>query len=200
VVVEEALCTGVPVLMIHVKGDLPNLFLSFADSDPSRFVPWVNGTLAPGDERSVLEVARSLAEERRQALASWDLGGDGGALRRSERSRCALRCHRVSLDGALGRFATRHGEPFRRVSLPPRSGTGRVTSRPRAPDCGVHPRATPLAEGVADEADEGLGFDPAVLTRCLPGFAPARCCTTSASLLRVPDECLSGFLIGLIVA
>ncbi|HEX2735486.1 MAG TPA: helicase HerA-like domain-containing protein [Polyangiaceae bacterium] len=88
VVVEEALRTGVPVLMIDVKGDLPNLFLSFADSDPSRFVPWVNGMLAPGDERSVLEVARSLAEERRQALESWDLGGD--AARRFSEQR-ALR-------------------------------------------------------------------------------------------------------------
>jgi type IV secretory pathway VirB4 component len=37
VLAEEALRAGIPVIAIDVKGDLPNLLLSFPDFDPSRF-------------------------------------------------------------------------------------------------------------------------------------------------------------------
>jgi DNA helicase HerA-like ATPase len=50
VLVEEALRTQIPVLMIDIKGDLPNLLLSFPDLTASHLVPWV--TEAPGDNRS----------------------------------------------------------------------------------------------------------------------------------------------------
>jgi DNA helicase HerA-like ATPase len=39
VMVEEALRAGVPVLMIDVKGDLPNLLLSFPSFAPSPLEP-----------------------------------------------------------------------------------------------------------------------------------------------------------------
>src|ERR1700748_2398934 len=51
VTVEEALRAGVPVLAIDVKGDLPNLLLSFPDFEPAAHEPWVQDSadLAPAD-------------------------------------------------------------------------------------------------------------------------------------------------------
>ncbi|HEX9640145.1 MAG TPA: helicase HerA-like domain-containing protein [Candidatus Krumholzibacteria bacterium] len=72
VMVEEALRAGVPVLMIDVKGDLPNLGLAFPDFSPAPLEPWVEP--APGDARSVAELAASLAIERKTALGAWGLG------------------------------------------------------------------------------------------------------------------------------
>jgi DNA helicase HerA-like ATPase len=43
VMVEEALRSQVPVLMIDVKGDLPNLLLSFPSYQPELFEPWAEG-------------------------------------------------------------------------------------------------------------------------------------------------------------
>ncbi len=74
VAAEEALRAGVPVLMIDVKGDLPNLLLTFPDFDPGHILPWVEGTRAPGEERSNEEIATQLSRERETALGSWDIG------------------------------------------------------------------------------------------------------------------------------
>jgi Bacterial protein of unknown function (DUF853) len=74
VLVEEALGAGVPVLMIDVKGDLPNLLLSFPDPSAEALLPWVDGNVGPNDERSAAEVATALAEERKAALQTWGLG------------------------------------------------------------------------------------------------------------------------------
>lgn len=40
VLVEEALSAGIPALVIDVKGDLPNLLLSFPDCAPENFLHW----------------------------------------------------------------------------------------------------------------------------------------------------------------
>src|SRR2546430_2175065 len=40
VTVEEALRAEVPVLVIDVKGDLPNLLLAFPSFAPNAFLPW----------------------------------------------------------------------------------------------------------------------------------------------------------------
>ncbi|MFO0611891.1 MAG: helicase HerA-like domain-containing protein [Polyangiaceae bacterium] len=71
VTIEEALRSSVPVLVIDVKGDLPNLLLSFADFQPSSIAPWVE--LGPTDKGpSALDrVATKLAAERRAGLAAW---------------------------------------------------------------------------------------------------------------------------------
>jgi hypothetical protein len=74
VLVEEALSAGVPVLMIDVKGDLPNLLLSFPSLDVESLLPWVDGSSAPNDERPVSETAGALAAERAAALQSWGIG------------------------------------------------------------------------------------------------------------------------------
>src|SRR5450755_2409009 len=61
VVTEEALNTGVPVLVIDVKGDLPNLLLAFPDFDPGRLLPWVEGCATPDDTCRPEEIAKALA-------------------------------------------------------------------------------------------------------------------------------------------
>jgi hypothetical protein len=74
VLVEEALSAGVPVLMIDVKGDLPNLLLSFPSLGAESLLPWVDGASAPNDERQPAEIAAALANERAAALQSWGIG------------------------------------------------------------------------------------------------------------------------------
>src|SRR5450432_4365971 len=41
VMIEEAIGAGVPVIVIDVKGDLPNLLLAFPDFNPAALKPWV---------------------------------------------------------------------------------------------------------------------------------------------------------------
>jgi hypothetical protein len=74
VLVEEALRTGIPVLMIDVKGDLPNLLLSFPTLGPAAFEPWVEGTVSPNDPRTVPEIAADLANQRARGLKAWSIG------------------------------------------------------------------------------------------------------------------------------
>src|SRR5437899_3651235 len=40
VFIEEALRSGIPTLVVDVKGDLPNLSLSFPSFAPEAFLPW----------------------------------------------------------------------------------------------------------------------------------------------------------------
>ncbi len=62
VMVEEALSEGIPTIIIDVKGDLPNLMLSFPTFEPKAIEPWVEGD------------AMAIAEQRRAALAGWSIG------------------------------------------------------------------------------------------------------------------------------
>jgi hypothetical protein len=73
VIVEEALRARVPVLMIDVKGDLPDLLLAFPTFAASAFLPWVEEMLEPGDLRSPAELAETLAGDRQRALAAWSI-------------------------------------------------------------------------------------------------------------------------------
>src|SRR6186713_2074228 len=63
VLAEEALRAQVPTIVIDVKGDLPNLLLSFPDFDPAVLGPWLEREGA----RDPHELAE-LIEARRQAL------------------------------------------------------------------------------------------------------------------------------------
>jgi hypothetical protein len=74
VLVEEALRTQVPVLVIDVKGDLPNLLLSFPTFASAELLPWADATALTTDGRSRAEIATELAEERRRGLAAWSVG------------------------------------------------------------------------------------------------------------------------------
>jgi hypothetical protein len=74
VMVEEALRAQVPVLMIDVKGDLPNLELAFPSFDPAVMAPWVEAEA--GDEDGIADepVVRAAVEARRTGLAHWSIG------------------------------------------------------------------------------------------------------------------------------
>jgi hypothetical protein len=74
VMMEEALLAGVPLLMIDVKGDLPNLCLSYPTLSPAVLLPWVEGNVSPGDPRTAIEVATELAAQRAHGLGQWSIG------------------------------------------------------------------------------------------------------------------------------
>ncbi len=74
VLVEEALRAQVPVLVIDVKGDLPNLLLSFPTLSPSELIPWVSAAASANDTRAPAAVAAELAEQRSRGLAAWSIG------------------------------------------------------------------------------------------------------------------------------
>ncbi|MBI5516802.1 MAG: DUF853 family protein [Deltaproteobacteria bacterium] len=80
--VEEALRARVPVLLVDVKGDLPNLFLTFPTLGAEAFVPWVDPDACARADTTVEAEARRLAERWRAGLAGWGLGpGDVEDLR-----------------------------------------------------------------------------------------------------------------------
>ncbi len=79
VMVEEALRAEVPVLVIDVKGDLPNLLLAFPSFDPALVRPWAEASRSASETRTLDEVTAALAEERMASLLGW--GIDEPALR-----------------------------------------------------------------------------------------------------------------------
>jgi hypothetical protein len=74
VTIEEALREGIPVLVIDVKGDLPNLLLAFPSFDPRHVLPFVESIGSPSDARSPLERAKAYCQERAKGLAAWSIG------------------------------------------------------------------------------------------------------------------------------
>lgn len=87
-IVEEVLRSNVPVLMIDVKGDLPDLLLAFPDFAASSFEPWIDGDAVEREGSTVDATATTLAETRREGLL--DAGIDEDALR-AFRERVAFR-------------------------------------------------------------------------------------------------------------
>jgi hypothetical protein len=74
VMVEEALRNRVPVLVIDIKGDLPNLLLSFPTFSPIVLEPWIEPHVSATDTLAPAEVAQKLAAESEQSLAAWSIG------------------------------------------------------------------------------------------------------------------------------
>lgn len=72
VMLEEAVRSNIPLLVIDVKGDMTNLGLVFDDFKGASFEPWVQQP--PGETRSVAALAEALAAERKKMLESWGLG------------------------------------------------------------------------------------------------------------------------------
>src|SRR3954453_754818 len=58
---EEALRSRIPVLILDIKGDLPNLGLCFDELDAASFLPWVDADGARRDGKKPEEVADALA-------------------------------------------------------------------------------------------------------------------------------------------
>ena len=67
VLIEEALLSGVPVILIDPKGDLANLALTFPGLSGAEFAPWIEG----GDAADADAVAKQWSD----GLASWGLDG-----------------------------------------------------------------------------------------------------------------------------
>jgi hypothetical protein len=74
VLVEETLRAGIPVLMIDVKGDLPNLLYAFPTLSPREFDAHVDVEAAEREGRSIAQIADELGARRGQGLAKWGLG------------------------------------------------------------------------------------------------------------------------------
>jgi hypothetical protein len=72
VLAEEALRAEIPVILIDIKGDLPNLLLAFPSFAASEIAPWVEAGGSPGDTDPA-SAAEGLAEERRKNLEGWQL-------------------------------------------------------------------------------------------------------------------------------
>src|SRR5688572_23912608 len=64
VLIEEALRSRIPVLVIDVKGDLPNVLLSFPSFSAQHFLPWVEEEAGTSPQA----VADGLAGERQRQL------------------------------------------------------------------------------------------------------------------------------------
>lgn len=67
VLIEEALLSGVPVILVDPKGDLANLALTFPGLSGPEFEPWIEGGGA--------EAAAAVAKQWSDGLASWGLDG-----------------------------------------------------------------------------------------------------------------------------
>jgi hypothetical protein len=74
VMVEEALRTRVPVLMIDVKGDLPNLALAFPSFDAAAIAPWVEPAADDQDGIADEPLVREAREARESGLRAWSIG------------------------------------------------------------------------------------------------------------------------------
>ncbi len=70
VLVEEALRSKVPVLMIDIKGDLPNLLLAFPEIEGRQFLPWIDTEAAARDGKTPEQVADQLAQDFKKGLAT----------------------------------------------------------------------------------------------------------------------------------
>jgi Helicase HerA, central domain len=74
VLVEEALRSRVPVIMVDVKGDLPNLLLSFPTLSAEELAPWLDAGEIERSGRSRQELAEQHAQSLRERLAVFGLG------------------------------------------------------------------------------------------------------------------------------
>jgi hypothetical protein len=74
VIIEEALRVGIPVVAIDIKGDLPNLLLSFGSFDAAEMTPWVEP--APGDDDGIADppLVEDAIEKRRLGLVDAGIG------------------------------------------------------------------------------------------------------------------------------
>ncbi|HEY1532854.1 MAG TPA: helicase HerA-like domain-containing protein [Polyangiaceae bacterium] len=74
VMIEEAARAKVPTLVIDVKGDLPNLLLALPSFDGGVLEPWLEIERDGLSAEQIATRAAELAEQRRSALAEWQIG------------------------------------------------------------------------------------------------------------------------------
>jgi hypothetical protein len=71
---EEVLRCGIPVVILDVKGDLPNLLLTFPGLSPEEFAPWIDVPAERLAGSTPEQAASNAAADWRQKLAEWRLG------------------------------------------------------------------------------------------------------------------------------
>ena len=76
VLLEEALLSGVPVLVLDPKGEMGNLLLHFPELRAEDFAPWVDPAEAEREGITTAELAGRTAEKWRTGLDSWGIGED----------------------------------------------------------------------------------------------------------------------------
>ncbi len=74
--IEEALLSGIPSLVIDPKGDMGNLLLNFPEFRPEDFRPWVDEGEAKREGKTPEELAASTAEMWKNGLADWQVTSD----------------------------------------------------------------------------------------------------------------------------
>jgi len=72
-VLEEALLSGIPTLILDPKGDMGNILLNFPDSNPKDLEPWMDQAKAKRKGRTVADLAVKESAERREDLAKHDI-------------------------------------------------------------------------------------------------------------------------------
>ena len=73
---EEALLSGVPTIIIDPKGDMGNLLLTFPDLLPADFQPWINESEIQKSGKPAAEYAADVANTWKTGLAGWDITGE----------------------------------------------------------------------------------------------------------------------------
>ncbi len=76
VMLEEALSSGIPCLILDPKGDMGNLLLNFPSFSPRDFLPWINEAEAKSRAISADQLAVQISESWRSGLAEWGIGPD----------------------------------------------------------------------------------------------------------------------------
>lgn len=76
ILLEEALASGIPALIIDPKGDMGNLLLNFPDFKAADFRPWIDEAQANREGVSPDDLALSTAETWKTGLESWGVSPD----------------------------------------------------------------------------------------------------------------------------
>jgi GTPase SAR1 family protein len=73
---EEAILDNIPAIIIDPKGDICNLALTFPESRPEDFAPWINPDVAQRSGMSLEDYAANTAATWREGLRSWEIVPD----------------------------------------------------------------------------------------------------------------------------
>jgi DNA helicase HerA-like ATPase len=73
VMIEEALKSGVPVIVIDPKGDMANLALAFGSLEAREFQPWVDATAASREGQTAEQAAEAAASLWSKGLTEWGI-------------------------------------------------------------------------------------------------------------------------------
>jgi hypothetical protein len=74
--IEEAVLSGIPCLVIDPKAEMGNLLLSFPNLAPSDFAPWIDPAEAERKGKTPEAFAAETAESWKKGLADWGIDGN----------------------------------------------------------------------------------------------------------------------------